>query len=833
MKNLTIKIISVFLIVAMMFSLPNIASASGTSLVTVHAYSDADEQHRLVTLLELDDTVYISGKDAFLLSGYKNYKEESGKIIFEYGDHKVEFKNKQEQYDGIFYYPMRELMDELSTRYYYEETSDTLLFLTCSTYYENLLSDCEDVFLSDYTLDFYEGTGWQLAGVYEILGGMPFDALWGGYQRELYEEAVSGIIAEEDESSLSVIKQGDSLMSKLSKILNFAEKDINGIETYAEFLGTDLDGIIEAYSLLNNLIPGISLKNAIAILDYVENSTANAELYSNAVKYGLVQNVYIEDNNLRYATDLVYAYYDENKPTYEAVLKSLSNDIRTGILDKIPVEQLTIELIKKEFGNNIGGIYINSAYVKLAKLIFDELGMKERTTAVMQTVACRNIQEAATRQYINGRSLKSYVTLDGYTAKSERAKTVKYSTILYLRACQYAYSLYEFDETLGFATNYWKEKTEEAISVISAYSDDELSLVVINGEFDLSSAKRYEIQEGYSFIPAEICLQDWEGGIEELCPSITFRDDMICDIRFNMCEFVQDFSAGYELLINQSGDRAIKVDLTNVVIGDSRAEGFTYFYLIEVEEGLWQYYGASTGYTYSWSLYEATNKNTVLSKNKYVEEINEDITGEYQLVDGNVLDILTVEDFTNGEITFDTVWHRTAGMNNVTGTSLGSIIPFHYEEYNEGLNEYFYATTGILEIKGDTIELTIFDTKLPYIETECHTYKKAELVETDEGIFDNTYWWLSFGQTMGTNYAAKFNSDGTFKAASTGSGIVSSGTYEYYNGTLIINLDSYFNVYLNKEGSGFVSVEEYPMQVGSGHYVISPDENASYEDYVE
>ncbi len=485
MKKRMLKVISIFLLIVIFFSHSNIVFASGSSLVTVQAYSDADEQYRAVTLLNLGNTAYITGKDALLLSGYNDYKEKSGQIIFEYGNHKVEFKNKQEKHNGVFYYPLCELMDNLSTRYYYEESTNTLIFLTCSSYYENLLSDCKDIFAGYYKLDFYEGTGWQLAGVYEILGGLRVDVLWGGYQQELYEEAVANIIAEDNESSLSIIKQGDSIMSKLSKMLNFVEKDINGVKTYAEFLGTDLDGIIKAYSLLNKLIPGVSVSNTIAILNYVENSIACSELYSNSVKYGLVQNKHINDDNLKAATKLVYAYYDKNKPTYEAVLMSLSNDIRTGILDKIPVEKLTIELIKQEFGKNIGGVYINSAYIKLVKLILDELGMKEKTTAVLQTVACRNIQEAAIQQYKNGQFLNS---------KGERAKTIKYTTILYLRACQYAYSLYEFDKDLGFATNYWKEKTEESISVISEYSDDELSSVVRNDKLDLSNVKPSENQ---------------------------------------------------------------------------------------------------------------------------------------------------------------------------------------------------------------------------------------------------------------------------------------------------------------------------------------------------
>lgn len=833
MRNIAKKVLSILLVLVVCFSLPNVVIAADTPLKAVHAFSDADNQHHLLTLLELNDTAYIKASDALQLSGYDDYKEENGKVIFEYGKHIVEFKNGQKEYDGVFYYPLRLLMDALSTRYHYEETTDTLIFLTCDTYYENLLEDCESVFLDDYTLDFYEGTGWQVAGVYEILGGMRFDALWGGYQRELYEEAVAGIIAEEDISSLSTIKQGDSIMSKLSKVLSFVEKDIDGIKTYEEFLGTDLDGVIKAYSQLNKLIPGISVKNAIEILEYVENSSANAELYSNAVKYGLVDNEYVTDENLSYATELVYAYYDENKPTYEAVIQSLVDDVQKDILDKIPVEKITVELIKEAVGYEVGGIYINAAYVKLAKLIFDELGMKERSTAVMQTVACRNIQEVAIDQFINSRSLSSYVTLDGYAAQKERAKTIKYTTILYLRACQYAYSLYEFDDTLNFATEYWSSKTESAISTISAYSDDELALSVINEELELTSVKTYEAQDEYAFIPSMLRVKDWNSGADDTCPSISFKEDMSCELSFNMAEWMLDCIASYEVFLCKDGTKLIKVELGDTVIGDGKSHKTTWFYLIETENGEWSYYGEDIGFTYFETVYSAINEQQILIS--YAEVLSEasNFEGQYQWTEGEIFDILTLRESESGSVSFDASWYRTADIDKAQGKMYGNLVPFRYKYYHEGLNEYFYETTGLIAIVGETAVLTIFDTSLPYIEIGSYTYQKQDPVSVDNSIFDGTYWWLTFGQTIGSNYVAKFYKDGTFSAVSMASGSVSTGTYDYYMGTLVINLDPYYNVYFNKKGSDFVSVEEYPFQVGSGHYTISPDSNAIYEDYIE
>lgn len=456
--------------------------------VTVRAYSDATEQLRPLTLLDYQGTAYINATDALILSGYENHRGINGGILYEFGAHKVAFRGDGLLFAGAPYYPLKELMDALSTRYYFDEAAGTLIFLTCDSYYENLLSDCTDVFLDGYELNFYKGTGWQLASAYEIIAGLRFiDLVIGKYDQDHYEQAIAGIIAESDESALATLKDGNSVMSKLSTLLDFAQTDINGLETYGDLFGTDLDGVIEAYSILNGLIPGVSIKDAVGILEYVEDSAACGEVYPNAVKYGLANNANIHNRNLIEATKRVYNYYDTNKPTHEAVISSLLYDVGTGIVGEIPVGELTADLLKEAVGSSI---YINSAYIKLAKLIFDELGMKERTTAVMQTVFCRNIQQAAIEQFLKYRTM-DYEMDD--PEKGEIAKTIKYSTILHLRACQYAYSLYEFDDDPGvaFSTQYWKEKTTAAITNISAYSDEELSMIVDNETLSLDGIQGY------------------------------------------------------------------------------------------------------------------------------------------------------------------------------------------------------------------------------------------------------------------------------------------------------------------------------------------------------
>ena len=828
MKTIIKRVLCAVLILAIVFSLPTVVSAE-TSLTYVHAYSDADNQHRLLALVEISGSPYINANDALLLSGYEAYQEDSGKATFHYGAHKVEFKDDQKEYDGVYYYPLKELMDALSTRYYYEEATNTLIFITCSTYYENLLADCESVYLDNYTLDFYEGTGWQLAGVYEILGGMRFDVLWGGYQQEIYKEAVAGIITEADTENLSTIKQGDTVMSKLAKILNFVEKDINGIKTYEDFLGTDLDGVIKAYSLLNDLIPGISVKNAIEILEYVQKSSSSAELYSNAVAYGLINNTQISDWNLSHSADLVYAYYGNNKPTYEAVIQSLVDDVRNDILNDIPVGQITVDLIKKAVGSELGGIYINSAYVKLAKMIFDEMGMKERTSAVMQTVACRNIQEFTINQYINIRSLNSYYALEGYSAKNERAKALKYSTILYLRACQYAYSLYEFDDTLGFATNYWKEKTQAAISLISSYSDDELSLVVINKELELSGVEYYEKPGNYSFIPAVLEFKDWSAGAHDTCPTITFKEDSSCDVVFNMAEYMLECSATFEVYMTVDGERFVKVNLGNIEIEDGKTHKTPIFYLFEAIDGTWEYYGEGIGFTL---VCGKTVQDTELAVGVYFPDESRDS--------------LTIEEHgANGDISFSASWYRTADISDVVGTVYGNVVPFTYARHDANLDEYYDETVGVLEFEDGKIILTLFETTLPWIEIGSYSYaywgseeevqtsyNKSVLLDmqSDERGWIRTNYYDS-QQVYVEDMLIKFHNDGSvtyFVGTPWGGDVIYekyTGTYKITHDTLYIDGQAYrLNAYTAGSSTmNLYALGEYAIDF-SGDYICEVSE---------
>ncbi len=83
----------------------------------------------------------------------------------------------------------------------------------------------------------------------------------------------------------------------------------------------------------------------------------------------------------------------------------------------------------------------------------------------------------------------------------------------------------------------------------------------------------------------------------------------------------------------------------------------------------------------------------------------------------------------------------------------------------------------------------------------------------DYSVFDGTYWFMTFGPTNGTVYAAKFSDDGTFTAVCCGSLLIFNGTYKYDGSTLIVSVDRYDNIEFVRNGDRFTSVEEYVAQV--------------------
>lgn len=99
-------------------------------------------------------------------------------------------------------------------------------------------------------------------------------------------------------------------------------------------------------------------------------------------------------------------------------------------------------------------------------------------------------------------------------------------------------------------------------------------------------------------------------------------------------------------------------------------------------------------------------------------------------------------------------------------------------------------------------------------------------------------WTIMLGETMGTHYFAQFNLDGTISAF-TSSATPETGIYDYANGVLQLGICAdqtdggtttyrYENIAFQYDGEKFVSLEQYPMQSGQGHYVVRSDSSGMF-----
>lgn len=101
-------------------------------------------------------------------------------------------------------------------------------------------------------------------------------------------------------------------------------------------------------------------------------------------------------------------------------------------------------------------------------------------------------------------------------------------------------------------------------------------------------------------------------------------------------------------------------------------------------------------------------------------------------------------------------------------------------------------------------------------------------------IFDGTYWNIVTGQTMGSMFQAEFSPDGSLLALSTGGLYITPGTYTYEDGVLTLTFGWVNGVRFIQDGSGgFISEQEYEMQVGYDSYVVTPSDGALFKEYAD
>lgn len=462
------RIITVLLVVTLLVNNIIFASAEEEKQICyVSAYSTALDEDFILQILNYNGKAYIEVSLAASLAGM-DYTEENNKLIFTKQHHKVEISQEQaEKYANDFYLPINEFMDALQTTYIYNDENQ-LVFIHCTSFIENMRAEVFDILNAtndspDFSLEYLENTwGIGLAAVYNIISNLRVDYLWGNYQKEQYETVIANLMLNQKNDILELVSDGDQLISDLL----MAGRLDDSLEL-REFLGYPYDDYLEVYNILTEEIPGLSVEEGLQIAQNIDVSLHASELYANGVKYALVENPSVT-GYFRDGVRTVYNYYDKNKSTVNAVIFEVRENIRNWHLKKK----------FEEFSMNY--FQVNTIWIKATELLFRKLGVNEKTEAAEQTLICSEIQE------ISKKAVLSVLSKDVNEMDNEDIMTMKYGTILYLRACQYAYSLYEFDKDLAGASSFWKEKTEQKIADLAEFDDKELTFVVKNQPLDMA-----------------------------------------------------------------------------------------------------------------------------------------------------------------------------------------------------------------------------------------------------------------------------------------------------------------------------------------------------------
>lgn len=433
------------------------------------AYSTSSNKEFILPILYYNEEAYIEATLAASLAGME-YSVKEDAFVFSKRSYIIEIpQSSSTNHKNRPYLPMRETMDALHTTYIYNDQGQ-MVFIHCSSFPEDLKAEVCEIFQvtgdsPDFSLSYLENQwGIGLATVYNIISGLRVDYLWGGYQKEQYSAVIADLMINEKNDILELASDGNELLNDL-----ITAGRLDGSLEQRDFLGYPYDDYLEAYDILNGSIPGLSVENGLHIIQNISTALHASELYANGIKYTLIDHPDLK-GYLRDSSEQVYAYYDKNKSTLISILSEMSEDVFNGYLkDRSDV-----------FIDHLG---INTYWVKATELLFRKLGLNEKTTAAERTLICAEIQTIS-KKVVSSALSKTELSADDILK-------IKYGTVLYLRACQYAYSLYEFDEDLAWASRFWAEKTDERLARLASFDDNELISPVQNKalEMDLVSSE--------------------------------------------------------------------------------------------------------------------------------------------------------------------------------------------------------------------------------------------------------------------------------------------------------------------------------------------------------
>lgn len=258
---------------------------------------------------------------------------------------------------------------------------------------------------------------------------------------------------------------------------------------------------------------------------------------------------------------------------------------------------------------------------------------------------------------------------------------------------------------------------------------------------------------------------------DEYSPSITFYEDMHCDLYLNMAEWLQNISATYKVYSYQDETKVIKCTLDNYDLGDNLQRNLHDFILVQTTENNWVFYGQLMGLTFSGDVFVATDSNMIDVQSEE-NKMYSPTVGEYK---DNEFGTFYVLEYNAGQdIRFAVDWYRWTGMDATDATLYGNFAVFDYST-EDGHNK----TLGYIELTTpETIVLTLTESGLPFMDPSIYTYEymspedlklqETEFVKSILLFNNDVYGWCKtgygdFGNDYHSEIYIRFFEDGTLK----------------------------------------------------------------------
>ena len=486
------RVLSVVLILCLLSQVSLISvQAYSSAPVYVRCYMSATDRKEALELRELDGQVYLQaadlGRAAQMNVGFEpshrraKFFREGGAIAYLL-DYTV--------LDGKYYVPLQEGADALGVSYTYFPDAKTLVMDYSPILPGDFAALCKEILSggnlpgSPYFLGYIpQADAYGLATVYGVLtqsGFLPTDLLslaTGHYDQSLYATAYHDILTVEDGGKTELEKYLRERKKDADVLVQFLKKEHQSEESLEQLLNR---AGVSLYESADSVWLGSSTKDLLAIssaigsspisigdvLDTYHNMNLNytANLaYVKALQYGTTDVSEAEEKNLYQATQRINAFLDEKGLTLKEGLREI---VYLGGLDTANIGLEKLFQQTSSLGTNIA--------TGLVKRI-SEYYTASKVSATEQARVLTDIQ-------INARNaIPSYNILQS----NYDPLALKYSTVLYLRACQVGYLNFKDEKGLKSIAQMAADGAKEKMLEVLSYPD-ELLLPVKNQPLDLS-----------------------------------------------------------------------------------------------------------------------------------------------------------------------------------------------------------------------------------------------------------------------------------------------------------------------------------------------------------